>query len=59
MKWTTRTLFWHPAGPQLDYSTDGVLHVSDLNPEINLTWSMSRWELFRIGLRCLKTAFAR
>ncbi len=44
------TLFWHPTGPFLRYSL-GYLHIEDLNPEIWIKWSMSRLELFRVGLR--------
>ncbi len=52
------TLFWHPAGPLLKY-VGGVLFVSDLNPQIETRWSMSRGEMFLLGLRCILAAFRR
>lgn len=48
----TKTLFWHPSGPLLTYR-HGFLDISDLNPEIETRWRMSRWEMFKLGLRCL------
>lgn len=53
---TRMTLFWHPTGPQIDYTEDGVLHMATLNPETEIEWHMSRIEMVRLGLRCLKTA---
>lgn len=49
------TLFWDATGPLLRYGR-GVLHVEDLNPEMRTHWAMTRWEIFRIGLRCIWAA---
>jgi hypothetical protein len=49
------TLFWDAAGPLLKYE-QGVLHISDLNPEVKTRWMVSRWEMFRLGLRCIAAA---
>jgi hypothetical protein len=55
MNTMTRKLFFDPSGPYVVYehASGGVLKISDLNPEINTRWSMTRWELFRFGLRCI------
>jgi hypothetical protein len=48
-------LFCDPTGPKLSY--DGsVLNVSDLNPQIETRWRMSRWDMLKLGLRCIKAA---
>jgi hypothetical protein len=52
-----RFLFWRAEGPQLEYR-DGSLFIADLNPEIELSWRISRTELFAIGLRCLRASLA-
>ncbi len=49
------TLFWHPTGPKLAYK-DGVLHVSDLNPQVETRWRMSRLEMIRLGWACIRAA---
>jgi hypothetical protein len=49
------TLFWHPTGPMLRYR-EGLLHVSDLNPQIETQWTMTRWEMLRLGWRCIMAA---
>lgn len=46
-----RTIFWHQTGPQIDYTEDGVLHIADLNPEIETCWRMTRIEMIAAGLR--------
>lgn len=46
------TLFWHPTGPKVSYR-DGMLHVSDLNPQVETRWIMSRLEMFIFGWRCI------
>lgn len=51
-------LFTDPTGPKLAYG-DGVLHVSDLNPEVELGWRMSRWDMIKLGLRCIRAAGLR
>ena len=49
------TLFWDRAGPLLQYG-NGVLHISDLNPEMETRWRMTRGEMFRLGWRCIAAA---
>lgn len=51
-------LFWHPAGPLLMY-VNGVLHVEDLNQQVQTCWRMSRVEMFKLGWRCLIAAVRR
>lgn len=49
-----KTLYFDNTGPMVSYwARDRVLHICDLNPETELRWHMTRWELFRFGLRCL------
>lgn len=48
-------LFFHPTGPMMHYR-DGLLKVSDLNPEVNTQWRMSRWEMVKTGFRFLIAA---
>lgn len=52
------TLFWHPTGPKLSYR-NGVLHVSDLNPEVSTKWTMSRSEMLALGWRCIWAAIQK
>lgn len=49
------TLFWHPTGPKVSYR-DGMLHVSDLNPQVDTQWRMSRWEMVKLGFACMNAA---
>lgn len=51
-------LFFHPTGPMMIYR-DGLLSISDLNPEVSTRWTMSRWEMFVLGLRCLAAGLLR
>lgn len=51
-------LFFHPTGPMVRYS-NGLLSVSDLNPEINTKWTMSRTEMLVFGWRCIWAALKR
>ncbi len=51
----TRVLYWHPAGLKLCY-TNGMLEVANLNPEVKTAWVMSRWEMFRLAIQCLRVA---
>jgi hypothetical protein len=47
-----KTLYWHQTGPLMRH--DGkMLHVENLNPQIETRWSMNRWQMFRLGLRCI------
>jgi hypothetical protein len=48
-------LFYAPCGPLMTYR-EGLLKISDLNPEIATKWQMSRWEMFRMGWRCIVAA---
>jgi len=52
------TLFWHPTGPKLAYEA-GILYVSDLNPQVETRWRMSRSEMFWLGWRCIFAALRR
>ena len=52
-----RTLYWDHAGPLMAYG-HGVLLVSNLNPQVETRWRMSRWEMFRTGLRFVRAAIA-
>jgi hypothetical protein len=52
-----KMLFWNQAGPQIDYTEDGVLHMATLNPECEIEWRMSRLEMFHLGLHCIMAAF--
>jgi hypothetical protein len=54
----TMRLFFHQAGPMMIYR-DGLLSISDLNPEVSTRWTMSRWEMFALGWRCLVAAVRR
>ncbi len=49
------TIFWHWTGPLLRYES-GVLTIEDLNPEIKTRWRLTRWELIKIGVRCVLAA---
>lgn len=48
-------LFWKEWGPRLSYCL-GTLYVSDLNPQIETRWRMSRTEMLALGWRCLIAA---
>ena len=48
-------LFLDHTGPMITYS-DGMLHVADLNPQIETKWRMSRWEMVKLGFACLNAA---
>lgn len=50
-----KTLFWRPEGPRIAVGW-GRLYVSDLNPETNICFRISRWELANIGWRLLWSA---
>jgi hypothetical protein len=51
-------LFFDPTGPLLRYK-HGTLYIDDLNPEITIQWRMSRFEMFKVGLRCMVAALRR
>jgi hypothetical protein len=50
-------LLWHKTGPLMQYR-EGMLVIEDLNPERKMTWAVTRFELLRLGLQCLRAAFA-
>ena len=50
-----RTLFFSRTGALFTYG-NGELRIADLNPEVELRWGMSRWEMFKIGCRCILAA---
>ena len=61
-KITTKTIYWHETGAMLTFkyieddwpAFNKTLFVfEDLNPEVNITWAMSRWELFKIGWKMM------
>jgi hypothetical protein len=45
-------LYWHPTGPHMEW-TEGMLRISDLNPETKIAWTMTRGQMFVLGLRCV------
>jgi hypothetical protein len=49
------TLFYDHSGPMLKYQ-NRVLHIHDLNPELHTQWRVTRWEMLKLGLRCLWAA---
>ena len=60
-------ILWHPTGPRLEMNRVGdsgeyshALRISDLNPELDVTWCFSRWTMIRIGFWFIRRAiFAR
>lgn len=46
------TLFFDHCGPLITYDNN-VLVIKDLNPEAEMRWHVRRFELFKLGLRCL------
>lgn len=63
----TNGVLWDKYGPRLEMvraKKDGdyshVLHISDLNPQLEVKWAFSRWTMVRIGLWFIRRAiFAR
>ncbi|MEY9179692.1 hypothetical protein [Bradyrhizobium sp. USDA 313] len=53
-----KTLFFDQAGPMLSYE-HGFLRIQDLNPEVQAQWRMTRWEMFKLGMRCLLASLTR
>lgn len=51
-------LFFDPSGPMMHYNV-GLLTISDLNPENEIRWAMSRWEMAKLGFHCLVAAARR
>jgi len=52
------TLFWHSTGPLIRYN-GGVLLVESLNPHSTVRFRMSRFEMLRLGLKCLLATLKR
>lgn len=50
-------LFSDPTGPLIYYSGD-TFGVEDLNPEAKMRWRMSRWEIFKLGCKCIWSSIA-
>lgn len=50
-----KTIFLDQCGPYVCYS-EGALEIHDLNPQIDIKWHLSRWELFKFGVACLWSA---
>lgn len=50
-----KRLFFHESGPMIHWGS-GLLLVRDLNPDAEIAWRMSRWELFKLGCRALFAA---
>ena len=48
-------LFIHHTGPMMKFEGE-FLYIEDLNPEIKTQWRMSRWEMFKLGWRCILCA---
>ena len=51
------TLFWDATGPLMRYA-HGILRIEDLNPQNEMTWRMSRFEMLSLGLRCILAALS-
>lgn len=53
------TLFWCHSGPKISYHRDAFrewLTVEDLNPENSIEFSLTPFELFKLGFKCLWAA---
>jgi len=48
-------IYLHKAGPLLRYSHD-CFEIGDLNPQIDVQWRMSRWDMIKVGFRCIWSA---
>jgi len=56
-------VLWDSTGPRLEMKRadktgphSHVLHIGDLNPEINVKWAFSRWQMIRIGMWFIRRA---
>lgn len=50
-------LYLHNTGPLVSYDARSrVFHVQDLNPSFATHWLMSRFEMLRLGWRCILAA---
>lgn len=50
-----RTIFFSHTGPMIKYGS-GLIHISDLNPEVSTRWRMSRWEMVKLGFKSIVAA---
>lgn len=48
-------LFFDHTGPLVRYSS-GTLEIADLNPDIETRWRLSRWEVFKLGVKAIVAA---
>lgn len=48
-------IFWLPTGLKIDYDGE-IFEVEDLNPQVKIRNRLSRFEMFKIGIRCIKAA---
>lgn len=44
------TIFWHGTGPLLQYDKS-ILRIANLNPEVEIRWRMSRFEMLKVAAR--------
>jgi hypothetical protein len=52
-------LYWHWVGPLMQYDGE-YLYIEDLNPQTKTAWAVSRWRLFKLGIRAIAASvFAR
>ncbi|UWR31354.1 hypothetical protein K3758_07575 [Sulfitobacter sp. W002] len=56
-------VLWSREGPRLEMKYQGgnpeyryVLHINDLNPELDICWCFDRWTMVRIGLWFIRRA---
>jgi hypothetical protein len=54
----SKTIFCDPTGPMIKYGSD-TMKIADLNPEVETKWRMSRWEMVKLGWRCIVAALPR
>lgn len=61
-------ILWHPLGARLEMTDSDMrnadsggplrtLYIGDLNPEQEITWGLCRWDMIKIGLWFIWTAF--
>jgi hypothetical protein len=49
------TIYWDATGPLLHYDGSRLL-IADLNPSMETRWVLSRWQMVKIGVRCIRAA---
>lgn len=50
-----RTIFFDNTGPLIKYG-NGILGMSDLNPDTTICWRVSRWEMVKLGFKAIAVA---